>query len=147
MQRLKINFLLLAFGLARKFFGVKFPPAPTVCAIIPTGKKILVIDSSYRGGYTLPGGYLKGKESFIQGLRREIKEETSLDLVSAKYLNTCSTISTVGKFPKVCVCYVVRVKGRIKGSSEGEPVWIEPKKILGKLAYRDNTLALKDYLA
>lgn len=146
MYRLKVNALLIAFGLARRIFGVSVPPAPTVCAIIPKGKKILVIRSSYREGYALPGGYLKGNESFNNGLKREVKEETSLKVIAMKYFNSYSSVSTVGNFPKVTVCFVARVKGNLKFSVEGEPLWIEPKMVLGKLVYKDNLMALKDYL-
>ena len=45
-------------------------------------KKILLVRHTYRGGWSLPGGYIKGKEHPKEGLEREIKEETGL-IVSA----------------------------------------------------------------
>lgn len=146
MQRFKVNFLLFVFGLARRFFGVDFPPAPTVCAIINRGNEILVIDSSYKDGFVLPGGFLKGKENFVEGLEREVLEETSLKVQSVKYLGTYSTISKVGQFPKATVCFRVQVKGRLKSSAEGKPIWIDAKEALKQLAYEDNVMALKDFL-
>src|SRR5471030_2395942 len=45
--------------------------------------EVLLVKHTYRGNsWSLPGGYLKGKEHPKEGLEREIKEETSL-IVSA----------------------------------------------------------------
>jgi ADP-ribose pyrophosphatase YjhB (NUDIX family) len=47
--------------------------------VLNTNKEILLLKHTYRGkGWSLPGGYLKGKEHPKEGLEREIKEETGL---------------------------------------------------------------------
>lgn len=44
--------------------------------------KILLVKHTYRGTWSLPGGYIKGKEHPKEGVEREIEEETGL-IVSA----------------------------------------------------------------
>ena len=41
-------------------------------------KRILLFKHTYRGGWSLPGGYVKGKEHPREGLEREILEESGL---------------------------------------------------------------------
>lgn len=46
-------------------------------------RRILLFKHTYRGSWSLPGGYIKGKEHPKEGLEREIKEESGL-VVSSK---------------------------------------------------------------
>jgi ADP-ribose pyrophosphatase YjhB (NUDIX family) len=47
--------------------------------VLNKNNEILLLKHTYRGkGWSLPGGYLKGKEHPKEGLEREIKEETGL---------------------------------------------------------------------
>lgn len=47
--------------------------------IIQNGKVLLVLDKRLNK-YTCVGGHLEHGESFIQGMKREVKEETGLDI-------------------------------------------------------------------
>ena len=46
----------------------------------------------YAGEWDLPGGHLKANESLQNGLSREVKEETGLDIKSADLLKTVDNI-------------------------------------------------------
>jgi 8-oxo-dGTP diphosphatase len=46
--------------------------------IVDEENRILLVKHTYRGGWSLPGGYLKAGEHPKEGLEREIKEESSL---------------------------------------------------------------------
>lgn len=46
--------------------------------IVNNKNEVLLVKHTYRGGWSLPGGYIKGKEHPKEGLEREIKEETGL---------------------------------------------------------------------
>tara|TARA_B100000927_G_scaffold291213_1_gene292394 strand:- start:281 stop:691 length:411 start_codon:yes stop_codon:yes gene_type:complete len=59
--------------------------------IIDDKKRVLFLKRSeyvekYAGDWDLPGGHLKKEESLIQGLKREVKEETNLDVEEPKFL-------------------------------------------------------------
>ncbi len=55
-------------------------------SIIKNGKILLIkkTQGPYTGLYDLPGGSLEKGETYIQALKREIKEETGLDIVKAE---------------------------------------------------------------
>ena len=59
--------------------------------IIDDKKRVLFLKRSeyvekYAGDWDLPGGHLKQEENLIQGLKREVKEETNLDVEEPKFL-------------------------------------------------------------
>ncbi|MFC1645205.1 NUDIX domain-containing protein [Patescibacteria group bacterium] len=49
---------------------------------------LLVLETSYKEGWTIPGGVVDEGESVIDGLKREVKEEIGLDISSKKLLVT-----------------------------------------------------------
>ena len=63
-------------------------PEPTVGALIfnPEGKLLLVKSHKWRGKYVIPGGHIELGETIETALRREIKEETNLDIHDIDFL-------------------------------------------------------------
>ncbi len=63
-------------------------PEPTVGALIFNDKNQLLIVKTHKwkGNYTIPGGHVEMGEYLEDALRREILEETGLNMVKAKYL-------------------------------------------------------------
>ena len=63
-------------------------PEPTVGALIfnPEGKLLLVKSHKWRGKYVIPGGHIELGETIETALRREIKEETNLDIYDIEFL-------------------------------------------------------------
>lgn len=51
-----------------------------VVAFIRKNDKILLLKHSYHYHWSLPGGFLKKKEDAYTAIKREIKEETGLDI-------------------------------------------------------------------
>ena len=59
----------------------------SVGAIIESNKKILLISRNLPPpGYAAIAGHIEEKETPLQALKREIKEETNLNLISQKFL-------------------------------------------------------------
>ena len=67
---------------------IKQYPEPTVGALIFNDKNQLLIVKTHKwkGKYTIPGGHVEMGEFLEDALKREIQEETGLNLIKAKYL-------------------------------------------------------------
>lgn len=63
-------------------------PEPTVGALIfnPTGKIFLMKSHKWRGEYVIPGGHVELGEKMEDAVRREVKEETGLDVYNLEFI-------------------------------------------------------------
>ncbi len=63
-------------------------PEPTVGALIfnDEDKLLIVKTHKWKDNYTIPGGHVELGESLLQALKREVAEETGLELLSGKYV-------------------------------------------------------------
>ncbi len=77
--------------------------------------EILLVKHTYRGGWSLPGGYLKGKEHPKEGLEREIEEETGLIVSADERLK----IRTDRETARLDITYMGElIGGEVKSSDE-----------------------------
>jgi len=62
-------------------------PEPTVGALIfdPEGKVLLIKSHKWGDRYVIPGGHIELGEKIEDALRREIKEETGLDICDIEF--------------------------------------------------------------
>lgn len=128
-----------------KILFVDIPPLVSVTAIIRKGDEMLFIDLTYLKGLGLPGGMLEKDEEVESGIKREIKEETNLDVVSLKYL--WSIASYFKGVPTISIVFEVETTGEVKSSNEGTPFWSIPtKEVLGKLSYDSAKAVMSRYL-
>ena len=102
----------------------------TVLCLIQDGEKILLQNRVKKDwkGYTLPGGHVEARESFVDAVKREMKEETGLNIQNPKLVG-------IKQFPfkneeGVDCRYIVLLfkaeefKGEVVSSSEGEMTWV-----------------------
>ncbi|MBN2130567.1 MAG: NUDIX domain-containing protein [Sedimentisphaerales bacterium] len=63
-------------------------PEPTVGALIfnAEGKLFLMQSHKWKGKYVLPGGHIELGESMLEALKREVKEETNLDIHDIEFV-------------------------------------------------------------
>jgi ADP-ribose pyrophosphatase YjhB (NUDIX family) len=127
-----------------KILFLKMQPVVAVGAFIEKDGKMLFLDLSYRKGYGLPGGLLEGSETLEEGLVREIKEETGLDIVKYTYFGSATAIE-YGVNALVMV-FRVETAGEIKESIEGKLCWLDPREALPKMSYKNAHEALEKYL-
>lgn len=63
-------------------------PEPTVGTLIfnPEGKILLIKSHKWKNKYTVPGGHVELGEKLKEALKREIKEETGLNIYDIKFI-------------------------------------------------------------
>ena len=98
----------------------------TVLCLIQDGDKILLQNRVKKDwkGYTLPGGHVESGESFVDAVKREMKEETGLDIINPR-------LSGIKQFPIENGRYIVllfktkQFSGEVVSSEEGQMEWID----------------------
>ena len=102
----------------------------TVLCLIQDGDKILMqnrVKQDWKG-YTLPGGHVEPGESFVDAVKREMKEETGLDIINPK-------LAGIKQFPIENGRYIVflfkteQFSGKVVSSEEGQMEWIDCSRL------------------
>ena len=102
----------------------------TVLCLIQDGDRILLQNRVKKDwqGYTLPGGHVEPGESFVDAVKREMKEETGLDIINP-------LLAGIKQFPITGGRYIVllfkadRFTGEVISSEEGRMEWIHRTKL------------------
>lgn len=77
------NILYAAWKLAMKYIIKKTHGSQVV---VWYKGRVLLVKSSYRNYFSLPGGYIKRKETSAEAAQRELKEESGISLPISKFL-------------------------------------------------------------
>ena len=102
----------------------------TVLCLITDGQKMLLQNRAKKDwrGYTLPGGHVAPGESFVEAVKREMKEETGLEIAHPRLVG-------VKQFPIPNGRYVVLLfkaeefTGQLVSSEEGKMEWIGKEQL------------------
>ena len=113
----------------------EFPVAPLVgvgAVIVAEGKVLLVRRGTepLKGRWTLPGGLLEVGEALVEGVVREVREETGLDVEPVELVELLDRIHREGEriqYHYVLADYLCRVTGgALQAASDADAVrWVE----------------------
>src|SRR5688572_12295403 len=109
-------------------------PRPTTCAVIVEGDRVMLVRRAVepkRGYWDLPGGFLEQAEHPAEGLRREVREETGLEIEVLEALGFF-----LDRYPEpgettLNLYYVARVKSGepVPGSDVAEIRWFQRDRL------------------
>ena len=125
-------------------------PKITCGAIIKRGKKILLVKRNttpYKNYWCLPGGHMEWKETAEEAVKREVKEETGLD-IQPKFLKYYDEIIPEIKWHALAIIFGGKTSGTIKIDKKEikDFKWFCKKEIKNtKIAFLNRDI-LKDYL-
>ncbi len=140
------NFLILDFrgGILKK------TPTLTVDAIIKTNDDKVVLvkrkNPPYKGWWALPGGIVEYGETVEEAVKREVKEETGLEVEIEKLVNVYSDPNRDPRGHFISICFLCRrVGGTLEAATDAAEVSVFPLKEVRnlKLAF-DHKKMLKD---
>ena len=80
-------------------------------------------------GFTFPGGHVKKKESFVQAVIREIKEETGLDIYAPKFCGVEQFWTKSGIRYIVLLFKTNQFTGQLVSSIEGKMQWMKKNEL------------------
>ncbi|WP_309493371.1 NUDIX hydrolase [Candidatus Hecatella orcuttiae] len=113
-------------------------PRVGVGALIRCGEQVLLVRRKFEPGkglWSIPGGLVELGERLEEAVRREVKEETGLDVAIENLINVGEVIEADGEgrilFHYVLIDYSARpVGGRLTGSPESlEVKWVKAREI------------------
>ncbi len=113
-------------------------PHPTVGALIfdPEGKLFLMKSHKWHGKYLVPGGHIELGETIEDALRREVKEETNLDIFDIEFLIFQEFIYDEAFWKKMhfiffdYICKTNSPNDVILNNEASEYTWVAPEEAL-----------------
>ncbi len=129
---------------------MKKTPTLTVDAIIKTNDDKVVLvkrkNPPYKGWWALPGGIVEYGETVEEAVKREVKEETGLEVEIEKLVNVYSDPNRDPRGHFISICFLCRrIGGTLEAATDAAEVSVFPLKEVRnlKLAF-DHKKMLKD---
>lgn len=123
-------------------------PFTTVDAIIEINNGIVLIQRSNPPfGLALPGGFVDYGESLEEAVKREIKEETGLEITELKQFHTYSDPKRDPRFHTIATVFIAKAKGKPKAGDDAASLKIVKLNEIQNLNFAfDHKEIIQDYL-
>ena len=113
------------------------PSASTVAVIVDEAERLLVVRRSKEpacGTLDLPGGFCDCHETGEEGVRREVMEETGLEVTASRYLFSLPNMYRFGglDIPTLDLfffCRVAETRGATAMDDAGEVLWLPWREV------------------
>ena len=95
-----------------------------------------------RGHWDLPGGFLEEAEHPLDGLRREFREETGIDVEPVEWLGAC--IDPYDAYFVLGLTWIVRGEGEpVAADDVAELAWFGPDELPSEMAFASQLTMLR----
>ena len=123
-------------------------PFTTVDAIIEIDEGIVLIERSNPPfGWALPGGFVDYGESLEEAVKREMKEETGLDISGLKQFHTYSEPGRDPRFQTIATVFIAQAKGKPQAGDDAQGLKIIKLSEIEKVDFAfDHKNILQDYV-
>jgi ADP-ribose pyrophosphatase YjhB (NUDIX family) len=135
-------------------FVLYLNPRPTTCAIVVAGEQVMLVRRAVaprRGYWDLPGGFLEQDEHPVDGLKREVREETGLEIEVLEPLGFFLDAYPEPGETTLNLYFIARVTGGdpTPGSDVAEIRWFRRDALpsFEEIAFKNNREALATWLA
>ncbi len=125
-------------------------PLPAVSVLVCQDEKVLLgkrgNNSIEADRWCLPCGFIENDEDFLAAARREVKEETGLDIRPVEVINTAFNFLKPGVHTLVVVLRAEVVGGSLRaGDDMVELAWYAPGEPLPPLAFEADAYIIERY--
>jgi len=146
---------ILASGREKGYVAEQTFPEPTVRILIfnPRGELLLTKSHKWRGKYVVPGGHIELGETAVDAARREIKEETGLEIHDLEFLCWQEFIYDEQFWKRrhfIFINFAAQMdQGEVILNDEAEDfIWVDPQKALEELDVDSYTaVSIRTYLS
>ena len=132
-------------------------PEPVVGALVfnKKGEIILIKSPKFQGKYIVPGGHIEMGETMEAALKREMKEETNLDVENIEFLmvqdgNDMTKESFAQKKHFIFIDFIAKAKNEnviLEAREASEFVWVAPRDALKLDLNRSTRVFIEKYLS
>jgi 8-oxo-dGTP diphosphatase len=124
-------------------------PFAAVDAIIDIDGGVVIIERSNPPfGWALPGGFVDNYESLEDAVRREMKEETNLELLDLKQFHAYSKPGRDPRFHTIGIVFTAKGKGTPRAGDDAANLKVIKLDDIDKIPFAfDHRQILKDYIA
>ena len=147
LYRVTQGLVPICFNTLNFLLAGNLPPLGSACVIVEDSGRFLLLERP-GGMIVFPGGFMRWHEYPAETARREVREETGLDV---RLLDTTGTYAhksnQLVRLSTLTIAFVGEVVGgSLKSSIEGSPVWLDEAPMRERLASHYNGM-LEDYVA
>lgn len=117
------------------------------CLIDIEGGIVVIRRKNPPFGWALPGGFVDYGESLEEAVKREMKEETGLELLDLKQFHAYSRPDRDPRFHTICVVFTARGKGKAEAGDDAGELKVVKSGEAAKLDFAfDHKEIILDYL-